>query len=386
MLDAVIVGGGLVGAAAALALARAGRETALLEPAVPASLAELQQRSDWDARIYAISPGNVRWLEALGVWQHVVPGRRQAITAMDVRGDRHGELLFDAYEAQAAALAWIIENRQLQAALWHELRDSGVRLIPARPAAVRSSALATECTLDTGEQLTARLLIAADGAGSWTRQQAGITMDTKPYGQRGVVANFRCQRPHGGVARQWFRDSHILAWLPLPGQHMSMVWSSPDALADELQELAPDVLAARVAAAGGHALGELELLAPALAFPLRLQRPQTVIGQRLLLVGDAAHTVHPLAGQGVNLGFHDVRELQRLLTGPRVPDAGSPALLRAYERARAEQVLLMQSTCDGLQRLFNQAPAWVAPVRNLGLNLVNRSSWLKRQLIAEAML
>lgn len=385
MHDAVIIGGGLVGAAAALALARAGRHVALLEPHPPRPLAILAAEPGWDARVYAISPGNVRWLEQLGVWQHIAAARRQPVTRMDVRGDRDGQLCFDAYEAQVAALAWIVENRQLQAALWQEFAAAGVEVMAARPAAFSASASDIACQLDNGERLTARLLVAADGAASWTRTQAGISVNSVPYQQSGVVANFRCSRPHLATARQWFSQADILAWLPLAGDRMSMVWSAPEALAQELLALDGSVLAQRVAQAGGHALGELELITPAQAFPLRRSRAERVIGERLVLIGDAAHTVHPLAGQGVNLGFHDVRQLVAPLQQGRADDLGTPAMLRAYERSRAEQVLLMQSSCDGLQKLFNRAPGWLAPWRNLGLSFVNRSAWLKRQLIAEAM-
>ena len=384
MHDAVIVGGGLVGAAAALALARAGRTVALLEPHLPRTLADLGGDPSFDARVYAISPGNVRWLQQLGVWQHIQPQRRQVVTRMDVRGDRDGQLCFDAYEAQVTALAWIVENRQLQAALWHELATAGVEVLPARPTGFAAGRQYISCELENGLQLTAGLLVAADGAASWTRTQAGITVDSTSYQQRGVVANFRCSRSHQATARQWFSASDILAWLPLPDGHMSMVWSAPDALADELLALEAPALARRVAAAGGHALGDLELITSAQAFPLRRSRAEWVIGPRLVLIGDAAHTVHPLAGQGVNLGFHDVRQLVAP-SSQRVDDLGATSLLRAYERSRAEQVLLMQSSCDALQKLFNRAPGWLAPWRNLGLAAVNRSVWLKRQLIAEAM-
>lgn len=383
MLEAIIVGGGLVGAAAALALSRTGREVVLLE-AQPPQLHPSLDDDAWDARVYAISPGNVRWLESLGVWQRLPRERRQAVTRMDVRGDRGGQLLFDAYEAHSPALAWIVENRQLQAALWQALAEAGVRCIAARPLHYQAMPQYVDCQLDSGETLTARLLLAADGAGSWTRNQAGISVVRREYGQRGVVANFSCTRAHGGIARQWFSSSDILAWLPLPGQRMSMVWSAPDALADQLLALDNVQLAQRVAAAGGHALGDLQVVTAAQAFPLRRQRAERVIAARLALIGDAAHTVHPLAGQGVNLGFLDVRQLLQPLQRAAV-DIGSPALLRAYERGRAEQVLLMQSSCEGLHLLFNKAPGWLAPWRNLGLSMVNRSGWLKRQLIAQAM-
>ncbi|OWY39521.1 ubiquinone biosynthesis protein UbiH [Xenophilus sp. AP218F] len=375
--DVIVVGGGLVGAALALALDAAGKRVALLEGS-QAAFGDLEQ--GWDARIYAISPANRAFLQRLDAW----PGseRLGVIAAMDVRGDNGGRIEFAASDADAEALAWIAENRWLLAALWRRLAESGVTCLRgARPRALATSPLTARMELDDGRQLSAALVAGADGANSWVREQAGLSASVKPYGHSGVVANFACRLPHGDIARQWFLGEGILAWLPMAGNRISMVWSTSDPQA--LLELSAPALAARVAAAGGHALGELELLTPPAAFPLRLIQPDAVVAERVALLGDAAHTVHPLAGQGVNLGFQDAEQLAALLAGSR--DAGDWMLLRRYQRQRREAVKTMQLGCDGLFQLFHSTLPGVPWLRNAGLSLTNRLRPLKRQLARHAI-
>ncbi|KMN38283.1 ubiquinone biosynthesis protein UbiH [Chromobacterium sp. LK1] len=375
--DVIVVGGGLVGASLALALERAGKSVALLEGRPP-RLEGLEQ--GWDARIYAVSPANRRFLESLDAW----PGaeRLGAIEAMDVRGDAGGRIEFAASDAGEPALAWIAENRWLLAALWRRLTASGVDcLTGVLPQTLRADALGAELELEDGRRLSAALLVGADGANSWVREQAGLDASVKPYRQSGVVANFDCERPHGGVARQWFLGGDILAWLPMAGNRISMVWSSSDP--ERLLQLSPDALAETVAAAGGQTLGKLATITAAAAFPLRLIQPQRVVAERVALVGDAAHTVHPLAGQGVNLGFQDAEQLAALLAGER--DAGDWMLLRRYERQRREAVKTMQLGCDGLFQLFQAKAPGLPWLRNAGLNLTNCLKPLKRQFARQAI-
>lgn len=375
--DVIVVGGGLVGASLALALERAGKSVALLEGRPP-RLEGLEQ--GWDARIYAVSPANRRFLESLDAW----PGaeRLGAIEAMDVRGDAGGRIEFAASDAGEPALAWIAENRWLLAALWRRLAASGVDcLTGVLPQTLRADALGAELELEDGRRLSAALLVGADGANSWVREQAGLDVSVKPYRQSGVVANFDCERPHGGVARQWFLGGDILAWLPMAGNRISMVWSSSDP--EHLLQLSPAALAETVAAAGGQALGKLATITAAAAFPLRLIQPQRVVAERVALVGDAAHTVHPLAGQGVNLGFQDAEQLAALLAGER--DAGDWMLLRRYERQRREAVKTMQLGCDGLFQLFQAKAPGLPWLRNAGLNLTNCLKPLKRQFARQAI-
>lgn len=384
--DVVIVGGGLVGASLAAALAPAAASVALVEPQPPRPL---PADETWDSRVYAISPGSAAFLEACGTWQRLPRERVTRIEAMRVYGDDLTACLeFNAYDTGLRELAFIVENRLLQDALWQQLRSAdGVRLFcPARCAAVAWEANAVTLQLEGGAELTAKLLIGADGADSWVRGQAGIVATPADYGQLGVVANFSAGKSHRGTAYQWFRRDGVLALLPLPGDRVSMVWSTAEVHARELLMLTPPELAASVEAASQSALGPLETITPAAAFPLQLQRVARLVKPRLALVGDAAHNVHPLAGQGVNLGFRDARELAAVLAGRGLQhDCGDHALLRRYERARKEDVLAMQFTTHALQKLFNNEVVWLARARNLGLRLVNWQPQLKSFLVHHAV-
>lgn len=384
--DVAIVGGGLVGASMAAALAGSPLRVALLEGRPPQPLPD---DDSWDVRIYAVSPGNQRFLRDIGAWQRMAERRIEPVRQMQVSGDRRGSrLLLDAADAAATELASILENRLLQDALWRTLEgQTNLQMYcPCRPLHIEWSDESAAIELADGRRLTCKLVVGADGANSWVRGQAGIDAHPEPYRQKGVVANFACERPHRGIARQWFFDDGILAWLPLPGNRMSMVWSTFDARADELLALDPDNLCQQVAQAGGRELGALSLLTPPAAFPLRLLRLPQVVKPRLALIGDAAHNVHPLAGQGVNLGFQDARLLASLLHGlPAGADAGDYRLLRHYERGRKEDVLLMQLVTDSLQKLFNNRNPVLAGLRNWGLGLTNHLAPVKQLLIRHAL-
>ena len=376
----VVVGAGLVGAAAALALGRQGLRVALIErqpPAVP--------DETLDTRIYAISPASQRFLERIGAWQRLDAGRIQPVFRMDVAGDTSGAVRLDAYEAGVSHLATILESGRLQHALWQAIEADGnvARYCPAAIAALKHGERFTRITLDDGTVLEAELVVGADGAASRTREWAGVASTLTPYGQSGVVANFECERPHRGTAFQWFFDSDILAWLPLPGNHLSIVWSTQAAHADELLALDAAALAAKVQAAGHDRLGTLNLLTPAAAFPLRLIRVESVVASGVALIGDAAHGVHPLAGQGVNLGFGDAEALVDVLAQHRRTPLGDMRVLQTYARQRAEPVQRMQALTHGLHHLFaDRRAAWL---RNAGMTIVNQLPPLKAALVSEAM-
>jgi len=257
---------------------------------------------------------------------------------------------------------------------------------PARCVEVRWEADQATLQLEGGAALRSKLLVAADGADSWLRGRAGLAARETEYGQTAVVANFATAQPHRGVAFQWFKRDSVLALLPLPGNRASMVWSLRTELADELMTLAPDALCMAIEGACGAVLGRLSLITGPAGFPLRLIRVPRLIAPRLALVGDAAHNLHPLAGQGVNLGFQDARELSAVL-GARghESDVGSRALLRRYERGRREDIVAMTAVTHGLQRLFNNSAAPVPWLRNLGLNLTDHVLPLKALLVKHAL-
>ncbi|MBY0346489.1 MAG: FAD-dependent monooxygenase, partial [Neisseriaceae bacterium] len=281
---------------------------------------------------------------------------------------------------ETGALAWIAESRYLLATVWQALAHSSVALIEGLPLALVNGEDSASLTLNDGRSLQARLVVGADGANSWVKDGLNIKSRVKPYGQSGIVANFSCEKPHQNIARQWFLGDSILAYLPLPDNQISMVWShfSPS----PLLKLAPQALADKVAAASQYALGELTLITPAVAFPLRLIQPHKVIAHRVVLVGDAAHTVHPLAGQGVNLGFADAACLSQLLD--KRQDVGEWLVLNQYARERLGRVKMMQYTCDALFELFHQPARPVVFLRNWGLSLSNRLKPLKQQLMQRA--
>ncbi|MEP7329409.1 MAG: FAD-dependent monooxygenase [Betaproteobacteria bacterium] len=388
--DVVIAGAGLVGLALATALAHAGLRIALVDRAriaVPDA-----DPAEWDSRVYAVSPGSARFLHALGAWQALPPSRINAIEAMHVVGDAGAKLDFSAYDLNERALAWIVEERALRAALLPRVLAAGVEVLSEVPF-VGLSWTPDEAQMTVGSPggtphvLRARLIVGADGIRSWVRAAAGIVAEPRGYGQTAVVANFDCANAHHGVARQWFLDDGgILAWLPLPGRRISMVWSAPEAVAEQLRELTPAALAERVALAGGGALGALTQITPPAIFPLSLLRLPTTVAHRLALVGDAAHGIHPLAGQGMNLGLGDAEALADVLRdrGP-VTDAGAPILLQRFARRRAEPVLAMQTVTDGLARLFGPPTPWLKALRNAGLAAVDRLPMVKRIMAQPAL-
>lgn len=382
--DVLVAGAGLPGLALAAALGGSGLSVVVADRRAVEVVAE----PCWDTRIYAISPGNAAFLGALGAWQALPADRIAPVETMRVEGDRGAVLGFDAYDLGEPALAWIVEERALKNALVPRVEAAGVRIVaPAAFAALAWTAEAGTLELADGRSVRARLVVAADGVRSWVRRAAGLVAEPRPYGQTAVVANFECERPHGGCARQWFLpDGGILAWLPMPGAAISIVWSAPEALAATLMGLSPEALADRVAAQGGHALGALRCVTPAAAFPLAFLRLPAACAHRLALVGDAAHGVHPLAGQGVNLGFGDARALAGALAdrGP-IADPGAPLILERYARRRAEPVLAMQAATDGLARLFGSRVPGVARLRNLGLAAVSKLAPIKLALARPAL-
>lgn len=390
--DVCIIGDGAIGKVAALGFAQAGLKVTLLSPSFRAAPANQSAAAndEWDARVYAVNHVAHALLSSVKVWDALDAARVAAVDSMVVNGDAAGELAFDAYGARVDALAWIVEDRNLNQALDAALKfASNVRIVNGRAASLKIDERAASVQLDNGDTLAAELLVGADGGQSWVRAQCDIDFDYRPYGQRAIVANFVCEKPHHGAAYQWFSVSEgVIALLPLPGQRMSLVWSAPDALADTLSQESLTQLAARVTALSSRQFGALSPLQPEVmkSFPLSLIRPHAITAPRVALVGDAAHVIHPLAGHGMNLGFADVASLIKSVTERGAHrDCGDARVLSRYARSRKEDILLMQLATDGLARLFGSALEPVSIARNIGLNLVNRLPVLKRRLIGHAL-
>lgn len=395
--DIAVIGRGAIGATAALAMARMGKRVALVGP----SASDMSQPPPGlDNRVFALSAVAVDLLRELGVWQVLDTGRINPVHRMRVWPSALPDapaLEFDAHEAALDELACIVEGSELSRALDQALRFSPVQIVDAAlEQSDISSASHTLLGLSGGRRLRCRLVLACDGAQSRARELAGIEMVFNDYPQRALVANFVTDKAHRDTAFQWFGEHGVLALLPLPGtddghgSRVSMVWSAPTDLADELMTLDAQALAERVARASHFELGALAPLSQIAAFPLRLGRVSSLIAPRLALAGDAAHVVHPLAGQGMNLGFGDIASLRDAISG--ASDPGLRPVLRQYERSRAEPVLAMRLLTDGLQGLFDPARlASLGPLagplkaaRDIGWRAVAASGWLRRQLVAQA--
>lgn len=398
--DAVIVGGGAIGKTSALALAQAGLQVVLVTGRVSGTGSQhvnadavLPVDDPWNARVYALNHDARTLLASLRVWDALDHSRIAPVENMVVDGDaaqRAGRLHFDAFAARVEALAWIVEDDNLNHALDAALRFApGVRIVASRAVSLDVGDTQAVLSLENGDAVASALVVGADGGNSWVRSRCGIDLALRSYGQQAIVTNFRCALPHHDTAYQRFAgDEGIVALLPLPGERVSLVWSAPDALAEDLMAMTPAIMAERVAEIVGNRLGALTPLQPAVrrAFPLTLLRPQAMTALRVALVGDAAHVIHPLAGQGMNLGFADVAALMRAVAerGPH-RDAGDVRVLGRYARARKEDVLLMQIATDGLARLFDANAGLLQTVRNLGMNVLDSLPGVKRRLIARAL-
>lgn len=383
--DVVVIGAALVGASAALGLANQGLRVALVDIKAPTSASA--DPAVWDSRVYAISPGNIDWLGQIGAWKHINQARVTSIDGMHVWADANSlPLSFDASDAHVENLGVILENGCLHQALWDELETLDVDVIlNAKCAGIDFGMESADIRMINGSSLVAQLIVAADGGNSWVRSQAALGVQKQVYEHVGVVANFEVELPHQNVARQWFVEDGILAWLPLPGNRISMVWSTKDA--QHLMQLSSEDLCQSVAQAGGFRLGAMKLITPPAAFPLVKQSASSMIANRLVLVGDAAHQVHPMAGQGVNLGFRDVVELLNVLSDRHpLADIGDRFLLRRYERARKKDVLAIQGLTHGLYGVFDSKHVLVKTLREWGLALPNQLPEFKKQLMKYALI
>ena len=383
--DVIIIGAGLVGLSCALALRKENLAVALVDRQ-PLSLRDVPSEH-WGQRVYAISPGSAAFLHRLAVWQQIPSERISPIETMSVMGDKQGhQLEFSAYELGERALAWIVEDSTLHNALTESvLHEQGIALfVPVTPVSVEVDVSMLTLQLAEKETLSARLVVGADGVHSWLRSQTRLAEQARLYEQHAIVANFMAEKPHRGRACQWFAgDGSIMAWLPLPDRCFSLVWSLPSEMAQSLLA-APQQLAQAVAYSGENKLGRLELINSPAAYPLHFLHLAKPVAHRVALIGDAAHCIHPLAGQGVNLGFADAHALACTLQGHQA-DCGEATLLERYINERRGATVAMQLLTDGLWRLFHAQHPIIKWIRNNGLSLVNRASPIKRLLALSAL-
>ncbi len=383
--EVIIVGGGIVGSAAACALGAAGVRVAVVEAREQQPDAEIR-----DARRYAITRASERILRALEVWDAIAAHDPCAFTDMEVwDAVGNGALHFDAAELGEPCLGYILEPRSIATALQAQLQtQSSVSVLcPASCAAVHTAAAQAEVVLDDGRTLNANVVVAADGARSPVRAMLGIGIRSLDYRQCSLVALVRTAQPHRNTAWQRFLPGGPLAFLPMADDWCSIVWTLPDTDIDRVLGLAPEDFHAELGAAFDHRLGEIVESGPRTAWPLRRQHAERYVIERAALIGDAAHAIHPLAGQGVNLGLLDAAALSEVILDAvhQGRDPGALRTLRRFERWRRGDNQLMMSAMDGINRLFSNASPLLGQVRSRGLDAVNRAGLLRQLFMRHAM-
>jgi len=403
--DVVIVGAGVIGTVmASLLLARrladAGRVAVVADrltpPAADAAAAAgggyaSSAAPDWDLRVVALSRASQRLLQACGIWESLPPERVFAYERMcvwDASGAPQGagSLTFDCAEIGEPNLGFIVEARALQACCLKAAGALGAVLIEAGVAELAVNAAEARVRLDDGRDLSARLIIAADGSESKSRQLLGIDTAAHAYHQDALVAHVRTENSHQSTAWQRFLPTGPLAFLPLPDGRSSIVWSAMRAEAKRLRALDAAAFGAALTEASGSVLGTVELTTPVAGYPLKLQYAVDYVRARAVLLGDAAHAVHPLAGQGLNLGLLDCASLAEVLACAAEPALiGEYHLLRRYERWRKSENLLAAAALDGLERLFTNDNPALKGLRAAGLEVVGRLPMIKRAFAQRAL-
>ncbi len=391
----VVVGAGVVGAVTALLLQRSGAEVLVLERQPPAGEAATAGRLGEDLRTWALSPGSLAVLDELGAWDAVCREQSCAYGAMEVwDGDGTGRIRFTAEEAGELELGRIVPNHVLVTQLWAALDREGVRCLSGRSVvALDRVADRSELVLDDDSRVSAILVVAADGGDSRVRALAGIEVDEEDTGQRAVATLAALREPHDGTAWQRFLDTGPLAFLPLPdlgGMHrVSVVWSLDAVQAKHVEALDDAAFSDALERAMECRFGGVEAVDRRLAFPLRQRHARRYRASGVVLVGDAAHVLHPLAGQGVNLGIRDAivlrDELRPHLRGAGCTLLGDPDLLHHYERIRRGENAIMLRTMSGLKQLFGADDLGLRWLRNQGLRWVDGLPLVKREFLRQAL-
>lgn len=385
--EVVIVGGGMVGAALGCALGGSELKVAVLEQQPPAATPAM---GDFDQRVSAITLASRALFENVGAWAGMAARRFAPVRAMEVRdANGGGQIRFDAAEIGEPELSYIIENRVIQAALFERLqRFTNIHVLcPVEIAGIDAAADHIMVRLADGRELSSSLIVGADGAHSRVREAAGLAVTAHDLAQQAIVATVRTTLPHADTARQVFLPTGPLAFLPLSDAHCSsIVWSADNDRAETLKALDDDAFRAELAAAFGGSLGEIGTVGPRAVFPLAIRTASHYVAERVALIGDAAHTVHPLAGQGVNLGFLDAGTLAEVLLDARQKgvDPGSLPLLRRYERARKAGNLAMQTATGAFRYLFSGRMPAIARLAGAGLSAVDRLPPLKHAFMRYA--
>jgi len=383
--DVIVIGGGIVGATAACALGEAGVRVALVEARAPQPAAEQPP----DPRVFAISRASEQIFRSLGVWEGIVAGGAYAFSDMEVwDAGGSGVIHFDCAELGEPCLGHIIEPRFMRAALLDKLQSVGTVSLfcPAQFRDIQAGDAQVTMTLQDGRSLSARLLVAADGARSRARDALGITTRSHDYRQSSLVALVRTAEPHRDTAWQRFLPGGPLAFLPMHDGWSSIVWTMPTAETQRVLELDREAFHAELAAAFDFRLGAILDSGVREAWPLQRMHAEHYVIPRAVLIGDAAHAIHPLAGQGVNLGLLDAAALAQVVVEARARrrDPGSLSVLRRYERWRRGDNLLMMSAMDGINRLFSTGRFPLGWLRNTGLSLLNRSGSARRLFMQHA--
>ncbi len=377
LFDAIVVGAGVVGAATALAFARDGLKVALVEARAPTPW-----RADApDLRVYAFAPDNAAFLDDLGVWAGVAASRLQAYRAMRIWDAAGGAPLeFDADAFARRELGWIVENALLVDRLWAALPAAGVALhCPDRVAGLEQDEASAGLLLESGLRLRARLVLAADGGESQLRAMAGIDTVTRDHGQSGLVAFVDHARPHDQTCWQRFLPTGPLAFLPFAGEgghRSSIVWTLPEREAIRLRDTDEAAFLVELDRAFDGPLGPMQAVSKRVAFPLKRQLADSCMAGRVALLGDAAHVVHPLAGQGVNLGLRDVSALRATVrdASRRGADVGAPARLERWARTRRSENAMAAHAFDGLNLLFSNDALLPTLLRGPAMGLLGRVS------------